>query len=168
MLNVAGLELFPPLAVFLAFAASGLMLNLIPGADMVLVATTATRHGAKAGVRAALGIGAGTLVHILASVAGLAALLASDPMLYRALRIVGRFILSGWPSRSSARRGARRRAPRRRPGAPSLRACWSMSPILKSLCSSSPFFRNSPHPASHTRRPKCCAWDCGSIWSEPA
>ncbi|QDZ06717.1 LysE family translocator [Sphingomonas panacisoli] len=69
------------------------MLNLIPGADMMFVITTAAGRNARAGVKAALGIGTGTLVHIVVSVVGLAALLAAEPLLYRALRIAGALYL---------------------------------------------------------------------------
>ena len=37
MLEVAGIELLPPLATFLAFALAGLALNIVPGADMTSV-----------------------------------------------------------------------------------------------------------------------------------
>ena len=89
MLSVAGIELLPPLPVFLAFVAAGLALNIVPGADMTFVIASAARDGKRNGVIAALGIGAGTFVHIAAAVLGLSAILASSEMLFTIIKWVG-------------------------------------------------------------------------------
>jgi len=89
MLSIAGIELLPALPVFLAFAAAGLALNIVPGADMTFVIASAARGGRRDGVIAALGIGAGTLVHICAAVLGLSAILASSETLFNAIKWVG-------------------------------------------------------------------------------
>src|ERR1041385_7370349 len=78
MLSVAGLELLPPLPLFLAFALAGLALNIVPGADMTFVIASAGRGGRRDGITAALGIGGGALVHVLAAGLGLSALLAAS------------------------------------------------------------------------------------------
>ena len=49
------------------FVMSGLLLNITPGADSLYIATRSATQGLKAGVAAALGIGAGCFVHILAA-----------------------------------------------------------------------------------------------------
>lgn len=89
MLEINGIELLPAWPVFLAFAAAGLALNFVPGADMTFVITTAARHGQRGGVIAALGIGAGTLVHILGAVVGLSAILATSATAFELIRWLG-------------------------------------------------------------------------------
>jgi len=69
--------------------AAALALNLTPGPDMMYVTARSVSDGRRAGVVAAFGIGAGTLVHIAALALGLAALLAAVPLAYDALRIAG-------------------------------------------------------------------------------
>src|SRR5438045_3163659 len=71
------------------FMAAALALNLTPGPDMLYVTARSVSDGRRAGVVAAFGIGAGTLVHITALALGLAALLAAVPLAYDALRIAG-------------------------------------------------------------------------------
>src|SRR5689334_24332713 len=89
MLSVAGIELLPPLPLFLAFVAAGLALNIVPGADMTFVIASAARGGKRAGIVAALGIGAGTLVHITAAVLGLSAILASSQTAFNLIKWAG-------------------------------------------------------------------------------
>jgi threonine/homoserine/homoserine lactone efflux protein len=89
MLSVGGIELLPPLATFLAFVLAGLALNIVPGADMTFVIASAARGGRRDGVVAALGIGAGTLVHIGAAVLGLSAILASSETAFKVIKWIG-------------------------------------------------------------------------------
>src|ERR671934_1548646 len=71
------------------FMLAALALNLTPGPDMLYVTARSVSDGRRAGIIAALGIGAGTLVHITALALGLAALLAAVPLAYDVLRIAG-------------------------------------------------------------------------------
>ena len=89
MLEVAGIELLPPLATFLAFALAGLALNIVPGADMTFVIASAARGGRRDGITAALGIGGGALVHVLAAVLGLSALLAASQTAFTLIKWIG-------------------------------------------------------------------------------
>ena len=89
MLEVAGIELLPPLATFLAFALAGLALNIIPGADMTFVIASAARGGRRDGLIAALGIGGGALVHVFAAALGLSALLAASQTAFTFIKWVG-------------------------------------------------------------------------------
>ena len=73
----------------LLFLGAGLALNVTPGPDMLYVAARSTSEGRRAGVVSALGIGAGTLVHIAALALGLSALLAAVPLLYDVVRFAG-------------------------------------------------------------------------------
>jgi len=81
--------MLPDLRTLAVFMAAGLALNLTPGPDMLYVAARSTSEGRRAGIVSALGIGAGTLVHITALALGLSALLAAVPLLYDVVRLAG-------------------------------------------------------------------------------
>ncbi len=74
---------------FLLFAFASLMLNITPGADMLYVATRSTSQGVKAGMVSALGIAAGCLVHLVAAVIGLSAIIAGSAVAFSAIKIAG-------------------------------------------------------------------------------
>jgi threonine/homoserine/homoserine lactone efflux protein len=61
------------------FVLSGLLLNITPGPDTLYIIGRSSTQGWRAGAFAALGIGAGTLVHICAAALGLSAILAFLP-----------------------------------------------------------------------------------------
>jgi threonine/homoserine/homoserine lactone efflux protein len=79
----------PDLHSLALFMAAGLALNLTPGPDMLYVAARGAAEGRGAGIASALGIAAGTLVHIALVALGLAALLAAVPVAYTAVRLGG-------------------------------------------------------------------------------
>ena len=72
-----------------AFVLAGLLLNLTPGPDLVYTSTRAGLQGARAGWVAALGIGAGGLVHVTLGALGVSALLATSAAAFTALKLVG-------------------------------------------------------------------------------
>jgi len=57
------------------FAIAGFLLNITPGPDMALILARSTQYGPRAGMAAALGIGAGCFVHIAAAAFGISAIL---------------------------------------------------------------------------------------------
>jgi RhtB (resistance to homoserine/threonine) family protein len=71
------------------FILSGLLLNIAPGPDSVLIMTRSATQGWRAGSAAALGIGAGTCVHIVAAALGLSALLATSAWAFTVIKWVG-------------------------------------------------------------------------------
>lgn len=71
------------------FVLSGLLLNAVPGPDTLLVVTRSAAHGWRLGSAAALGIGAGVLVHVAAAAMGLSALLAASPAALSAVQWLG-------------------------------------------------------------------------------
>lgn len=71
------------------FILSGLLLNITPGPDSLLIMTRSATQGWRAGCAAALGIGTGTLVHILAAALGLSALLATSAAAFTVVKWVG-------------------------------------------------------------------------------
>jgi threonine/homoserine/homoserine lactone efflux protein len=73
----------------LLFVLAGLALNITPGPDMLYVAARSTAEGRRAGIVSALGIGAGTLVHIAALALGLSALMQAVPIAYDVVRWAG-------------------------------------------------------------------------------
>jgi threonine/homoserine/homoserine lactone efflux protein len=89
MIEIAGIELLPAWPVFAGFVLAGLALNIVPGADMTFIIASAARGGRRDGVVASLGVGAGALVHIVAAVLGLSAILASSQAAFNAIKWVG-------------------------------------------------------------------------------
>jgi RhtB (resistance to homoserine/threonine) family protein len=71
------------------FIASGLLLNIAPGPDSILIMTRSATQGWRAGSAAALGIGAGTCVHVLAAALGLSALLSTSAMAFSIVKWIG-------------------------------------------------------------------------------
>jgi len=71
------------------FIAAGLLLNLTPGPDMLFVAGSAAARGRRAGVLAALGVGAGCLVHVVLAAVGLSALMAASALAFGIVKWVG-------------------------------------------------------------------------------
>jgi threonine/homoserine/homoserine lactone efflux protein len=71
------------------FIVSGLLLNIMPGPDSLLIMTRSATQGARAGCAAALGIGAGSLVHICAAALGLSAILATTATAFTVVKYVG-------------------------------------------------------------------------------
>ena len=74
---------------FALFVASGILLNLTPGADTLYIVARATTLGRNAGAVAALGIAAGCCVHIVAAGLGLSALLATSAVAFTAVKLAG-------------------------------------------------------------------------------
>lgn len=71
------------------FVLAGLALNLTPGPDTAYVVGRSLRSGVRAGVVAALGIGAGCLVHIAAAALGVSALIAASAAAFAAMKLIG-------------------------------------------------------------------------------
>jgi threonine/homoserine/homoserine lactone efflux protein len=71
------------------FVASGLLLNIMPGPDSLLVMTRSATQGWRAGSAAALGIGTGTFVHIFAAALGLSAILATSAAAFTVVKLLG-------------------------------------------------------------------------------
>lgn len=71
------------------FIVSGLLLNIMPGPDSLLIMARSASQGWRAGSAAALGIGAGTMVHVLAAAIGLSALLATSATAFGVVKWAG-------------------------------------------------------------------------------
>ena len=73
----------------LLFIVSGLLLNVTPGPDTLYIVGRSSTQGLRAGATAALGIGAGTLMHITAAALGLSAILAASASAFTVVKIAG-------------------------------------------------------------------------------
>ena len=71
------------------FIISGLLLNIMPGPDSLLIMARSATQGWRAGVAAAAGIGAGTMVHVLAAAIGLSAILATSATAFTIVKYIG-------------------------------------------------------------------------------
>src|SRR5476649_2094968 len=75
------------------FVLSGFLLNVTPGPDTLYIVGRSSTQGLRAGAVAALGIGAGTLVHITAAALGLSAILAASAGAFTVVKIAGALYL---------------------------------------------------------------------------
>ena len=71
------------------FVLSGLLLNVAPGPDTFYILGRTAGQGWRGGAVAALGIGSGCFVHIVAGALGLSALLAASATAFSVLKWVG-------------------------------------------------------------------------------
>ncbi len=83
------MNLLPDPALLAMFLAATLALNLTPGPDMALVATRAVGQGKAAGIAAALGVGAGCLVHTGLAALGIGAVLRHSETAFAIVKYAG-------------------------------------------------------------------------------
>ena len=74
---------------FWVFALTALMLNLTPGNDMLYVAARSTSQGSRAGIVSSLGIMLGCMVHIIAAMVGLSAVIARSALAFDIIKYIG-------------------------------------------------------------------------------
>ncbi|MES1220073.1 MAG: LysE family translocator [Bacteroidota bacterium] len=74
---------------FWLFAFASLMLNITPGNDMLLVIARSTGQGVKAGIVSSLGVMVGCMVHIVAAVIGLSAIIAQSALAFDIIKYIG-------------------------------------------------------------------------------
>jgi threonine/homoserine/homoserine lactone efflux protein len=73
----------------LMFVIASLSLNLIPGPDVVYIVSNTMKGKLKLGIEAALGLGVGYLVHTVAAVFGLSALILNSAFLFSVVKYLG-------------------------------------------------------------------------------
>ncbi|MGF9966974.1 LysE family translocator [Bacillus rhizoplanae] len=71
------------------FLITGILLNLIPGADTMYIVGRSISQGRKAGVYSVFGIITGSLVHTLLVAFGLSIILTKSLILFNAIKIIG-------------------------------------------------------------------------------
>ena len=76
-------------ALTAAYVVLATALAVTPGPDVMFVVANGMQHKARGAVAAALGIGAGSLVHAIAAAVGVSALIAASPQAFRVLQLAG-------------------------------------------------------------------------------
>jgi threonine/homoserine/homoserine lactone efflux protein len=71
------------------FCAASLALAVVPGPAVLYIVAQSVHGGRRAGVVSALGIASGGLVHVLAAVIGLSAILAASAEAFTAVKLLG-------------------------------------------------------------------------------
>ena len=66
-----------------------LAVNLTPGPSVLLVTSISAAHGLRAAIFAILGMNAGAFVHIILAASGVAALLATSPLVFAIIQYLG-------------------------------------------------------------------------------
>lgn len=79
----------PSESSLIAFVSAALVLIAVPGPNMIYLVACSVSGGGRAGVRSALGIETGTLLHTTAAAIGLSALLASSATAFAVVRYLG-------------------------------------------------------------------------------
>lgn len=83
----------PAIEVLIAFTAAAFLMNISPGPSNLYVMARAMAQGTQGGIVAAIGLAAGSLVHVIAAVLGLSAVFAHSSMLYMVIKLTGAFYL---------------------------------------------------------------------------
>jgi threonine/homoserine/homoserine lactone efflux protein len=68
---------------------TGLLLNVTPGPDIAYIVARSASMGTRGGVAAALGIGAGALLHTVAAALGISAILMTSALAFTVLKWAG-------------------------------------------------------------------------------
>jgi threonine/homoserine/homoserine lactone efflux protein len=79
----------PPLSVLPLFAVTALALLVVPGPAVLYITARSAAQGRRAGFVSLLGIHTGSVVHVVAAVVGLSALLVASAAAFSAVKIVG-------------------------------------------------------------------------------
>jgi threonine/homoserine/homoserine lactone efflux protein len=74
---------------FAVFALASLALAVVPGPAVLYIVAQSIHGGRRAGAVSALGVASGGMVHVLAAVIGLSALLAASAEAFTAVKILG-------------------------------------------------------------------------------
>lgn len=73
----------------LLFIVSGLILNITPGADILYILGRSGSQGFRGGSIAALGIGAGCIVHVISATVGISAIIAASATAFTVVKYIG-------------------------------------------------------------------------------
>jgi threonine/homoserine/homoserine lactone efflux protein len=73
----------------LAFSAACFLLSIIPGPDMLYIATRSLSQGRSAGLISVLGVYTGALVHVFAAALGLSGLIAASAVAFGVVKYIG-------------------------------------------------------------------------------
>jgi threonine/homoserine/homoserine lactone efflux protein len=79
----------PDRSTFLVFALASLALIVAPGPNLLYIVTRSVSQGRRAGLVSAVGVEAGTLVHITAAAVGLSQLVATSALAFSVVKYAG-------------------------------------------------------------------------------
>jgi threonine/homoserine/homoserine lactone efflux protein len=79
----------PDRSTFLVFALASLALVVAPGPNLIYIVTRSVSQGRRAGLVSAVGVEAGTLVHITAAAVGLSRLVATSALAFSVVKYAG-------------------------------------------------------------------------------
>ena len=107
----------PSLSTLPVFIAASIVLLVIPGPAVLFIVARSGSQGRRAGLVSVLGVHTASIVHVLAAVAGLSAVVVASSIAFTAVKVVGGFylIVLGVKSLRSARRSSAVVAPTVRP-----------------------------------------------------
>jgi len=105
----------PTSSTLLVFGLAALALVALPGPNLMYIAARSLGEGRRAGIASAFGVETGALVHIVAAVVGLSALVASSATAFGVLRYLGAAYLVFLGLRTLLQRAAPAEAPQARP-----------------------------------------------------
>lgn len=83
----------PSIEALIAFTLAAFIMNLSPGPSNLYVMARTLEQGIGGGLAAVAGLATGSLIHVLATVLGLSALIAYSPLAYSVLKIAGALYL---------------------------------------------------------------------------
>jgi threonine/homoserine/homoserine lactone efflux protein len=83
----------PSLSTLPVFIAASIALLVIPGPAVLFIVARSSAQGTRAGLVSVLGVHTATVVHVLAAVAGLSAVVVASSIAFTAIKIVGGFYL---------------------------------------------------------------------------
>ncbi|RRH73903.1 LysE family translocator [Falsigemmobacter faecalis] len=91
---------FLSLPQLMTFLSAGIVLNLIPGSDVLTATAFGIKAGPRAGAASGFGTGLGSLFHIALAALGVAALIAAHPLALDVIRWAGAgyLVWLGWKS----------------------------------------------------------------------
>ncbi len=120
---------------FWMFVVAGFLHNVTPGPDMALVIARSARQGTRAGIAAALGVGAGAFVHIVAAAVGVSAILFASAFAFALLKFAGAAYLVWLGARMilATRRGAPAAQDAAAPAPASLRSVFWQGALTNAL-----------------------------------
>ena len=79
----------PSFSTLPIFVAASIALLLIPGPAVLFIVTRSSSQGTRAGLVSVLGVHTATVVHVLAAVAGLSAVVVASSIAFTAVKVVG-------------------------------------------------------------------------------
>ena len=79
----------PTVPTLLTFAIAATLLIVVPGPNLIYIITRGIDQGRRAAVVSALGVETGMLIHVVAAVLGLSAVVASSEVLFDVVRYAG-------------------------------------------------------------------------------